>query len=263
MPPKLDFFSRQAAKYEKYRPTYPAALFDFIASLTPHHGRVWDAATGNGQAAVELAARFESVVATDVSEGQIAHAKQRDNIVYAVTSPAMTEEEMDRIIGPPGSVDVVTVAQALHWLDVDKFYASVRRVLRKPGGVIAAWGYGITIRSTPELDEVMQKWCVTTYPFWEPQKADILQEYRNIPFDFEPVPGKEDLGNGPVRFEISAEMTLEGFFGYLESWSPVQTAKEKGVDLLDSETREAFTKAWGNVDIRTICWPVFMRIGTV
>eukprot|EP00897_Mesotaenium_endlicherianum_P004655 jgi/Mesen1/4217/ME000219S03348 len=263
MPPSnLDLFSKQAAKYVKYRPTYPAALFDFVASLTPHRGRVWDVGTGNGQAAVELATRFESVVATDLSEAQISHAKQRDNVVYAVTSPVMTDEEVDRIIGPPGSVDVVTVAQALHWFDFDKFYASVKRVLRKPGGVVAAWGYGIFTSSSPELDEVMQKWYVTTFPFWEPQRVYVDEGYRTIPFDLEPLPGKEDLGTGPVKFEVPAEMPLEGLFGYLESWSAVQTAKEKGVDLLDSSTREAFSKVWGDSNIRTIYWPIFMRIGT-
>ena len=49
-----DLFSRHSSSYSQFRPTYPKALYDFLAGLTPAHELAWDAGTGNGQCAVAL-----------------------------------------------------------------------------------------------------------------------------------------------------------------------------------------------------------------
>ena len=46
----------------------------------------------------------------------------------------------DKVPIDDGTVDLVTVAQALHWFDVSSFYPEVRRVA-KPGGILAVWCY--------------------------------------------------------------------------------------------------------------------------
>ena len=53
-----DYFSERAELYAAYRPLYPDTLFEFLAGLTPEHRAVLDCGTGNGQAAVGLAAHF-------------------------------------------------------------------------------------------------------------------------------------------------------------------------------------------------------------
>src|SRR5579872_408577 len=130
-----DHFSGVANRYADFRPTYPAALFDYLATLVPKDSTVWDCACGNGQAAVDLAARFDHVIATDASKEQIASAEPNPRIDYRV-APAEQSGLPDQSIG------LVTVAQAIHWFDFDKFYAETKRVLRS-GGVIAVWAYGI------------------------------------------------------------------------------------------------------------------------
>ena len=60
-----DHFSEHAADYAKFRPNYPAELFDHLASLPRARALAWDCATGNGQAALGLAQHFEKVVGTD------------------------------------------------------------------------------------------------------------------------------------------------------------------------------------------------------
>ena len=69
--PFKDHFSTQAADYAKYRPHYPPALFEYLASIAPAKKVAWDCGTGNGQAALGLALHFEMVIATDPSEKQI------------------------------------------------------------------------------------------------------------------------------------------------------------------------------------------------
>eukprot|EP00271_Cylindrocystis_brebissonii_P005939 TRINITY_DN18379_c0_g1_i1.p1 TRINITY_DN18379_c0_g1~~TRINITY_DN18379_c0_g1_i1.p1 ORF type:complete len:288 (+),score=40.36 TRINITY_DN18379_c0_g1_i1:333-1196(+) len=284
MPPsKLDLFSEQAALYAKFRPTYPQALFDFLAAVTPTHDLVWDVGTGNGQAAVELAKHFKQVVATDLSAAQISHAQQRDNVRYALTGAVMSEQEVTDIIGAEGSVSLVTVGQALHWFDFDNFYRNVKKVLR-PNGVIAAWCYGLCF-ITPELDAILSAFYVASHPYWEPQRSYIDEEYRTIPFDFVPIQipqgtteGKQELapevraqiealqqaGTGPVCFDSIMKCTMAQFIGYLSSWSAVQTARERGVNLTDSAFEEKVARAWGDPQtVRSLRFPVFLRIGQV
>ena len=69
-------FSPLAETYARARPRYPDELYAWISSQVPRRELAWDAATGNGQAAVGLARHFARVVATDISPGQIAHAEE-------------------------------------------------------------------------------------------------------------------------------------------------------------------------------------------
>src|SRR5215475_11590766 len=122
-----DHFSRQAANYAKFRPRYRRELFDYLASIAPGRELAWDCGTGNGQAAVGLASVFDRVIATDASKKQIANAEPHNRVEYHV-APA----ENSGI--PSGTIDLIMVAQALHWFDLDRFYGQAGRVL-KPDGI--------------------------------------------------------------------------------------------------------------------------------
>ncbi|MEM7040277.1 MAG: SAM-dependent methyltransferase, partial [Bacteroidota bacterium] len=67
-----DNFSHASGNYAKFRPQYPADLYDFIFQHVPDFERAWDCGTGNGQAARALAERFARVEATDISANQLA-----------------------------------------------------------------------------------------------------------------------------------------------------------------------------------------------
>ena len=137
-----DHFSGHAGDYGRYRPHYPDALFAWLAAQVGPDARAWDCATGNGQAAVALAGHLAHVVATDASATQIAAAVPHPRVEYAVR-PASASGLPDR------SVSLVTVAQALHWFDFDKFWNEVRRVL-KPGGTMVV--------ECPDFDEAVREY---------------------------------------------------------------------------------------------------------
>src|SRR5436190_20948327 len=82
--PFADHFSNIASCYADFRPHYPAALFDYLATLVPTDSIVWDCACGNGQATSDLASRFFKVFATDASQEQIASATPHLNVEYRV-----------------------------------------------------------------------------------------------------------------------------------------------------------------------------------
>src|SRR5690606_15217418 len=118
-----DRFSGAAAAYSRFRPDYPAALFDFLAANSPGRDLAWDVGTGSGQAVPPLRERFAAVVATDASCEQLALASPVEGVAYR-------NEHAESTSLPDAAVDLVTVAAAVHWFDLDRFYAEVRRVLR-------------------------------------------------------------------------------------------------------------------------------------
>src|ERR1043165_2722415 len=113
--PFHDHFSDVAKRYADFRPLYPVALFDYLATLVPRNSLVWDCACGNGQATHNLAERFDKVVGTDASREQIASAKPRPNIEFRV-APAEESGLVNESVG------LITVAQAIHWFDFERFY---------------------------------------------------------------------------------------------------------------------------------------------
>lgn len=127
-------FTQQAGNYSKFRPRYPHQVYDIILSHLSEgqRGLAVDVATGNGQAAVQLAEHFKQVLATDGNEQQLHHA--------APAPPNVTYQQGDAhsIPLPDASADLITAASALHWFELPRFYREARRVL-KPDGCLAAW----------------------------------------------------------------------------------------------------------------------------
>src|SRR5437867_9645499 len=157
-----DHFSRQAADYAKFRPGYPQELFQYVGSVAPSRQLAWDCGTGNGQAAVGLASVFDRVIATDASEKQITNAEPHQRVDYRV-APAENSGIKSE------TIDLIMVAQALHWFDLDRFYAEARRVL-KPNGVLAASAYNL-LHIEPAIDEVINRYYYDVVgPFWPPER---------------------------------------------------------------------------------------------
>jgi SAM-dependent methyltransferase len=242
-----DHFSGHATAYAAYRPAgYPREIFDFLATLTPGRRRAWDCATGNGQAALYLAETWEQVVATDASAEQIAQALPHPRIDYRV-APAEASGLDDR------SIDLVDVAQALHWFDFERFYEEVRRVLA-PGGALAAWTYNLS-RISPDLDRLIDRLAREIVgPYWPPERKWVDEEYRTLPFPFAEVPAPP--------FELAESWDLERFLLYLKTWSSAtRYQKATGRDAVE-ELREELTRAWGDpATPRIVRWPVFLRAG--
>jgi SAM-dependent methyltransferase len=240
-----DYFSRGAADYAAFRPRYPDALFAWLASASGGRALAWDCATGNGQAATGLAPHFDRVVATDASGEQIAEAEPRPNVEYR-----QTVAEVSGL--PDKTVDLVTVAQALHWLPLDAFYTEVRRVLR-PGGMLAVWGYSLPSVSAAVDPLVRALHGEIVAPYWPPGREMVDTEYRTVPFPFPEVPV-------PV-FALEQPLRLDQFVGYLRTWSAVRRfVNAQRMDPLGS-LLPRLEADWPPDEIRLVRWPIFVRAG--
>jgi SAM-dependent methyltransferase len=241
-----DHFSAHAADYATYRPKYPAALFHWLAVIAPGTQLAWDVGTGNGQVAHGLVTRFARVVATDASAEQVANAPPHARITYGVT-------RYESGIAP-GTAQLVTVGQALHWFDIDAFMGEVRRVVQARG-VLAAFAYGHN-RIVPEIDEIVRyHHDVTLGPFWPREHMLIHEGYRSIA-----LPIDELL---PPPLEMTEHWTLGQFIGFLRTWSATQrflrTRGEEMILAFEGELRAR----WGAAPVRTISWPMVIRAGEV
>lgn len=247
MPPFVDRFAFAAGDYASYRPRYPDVLFDWLRQRLPSARRVWDCGTGSGQAAVALARRFPHVVASDPSGAQLAHAERGERLSYvAMTAEWCALEEH--------SVDLVTVAQALHWFDREAFYDEVRRVLNA-GGLLAVWSYGL-VRIEPAVDDVLRHFHdVTVGPYWSPARRLVESGYREIEFPFseERVPD----------FAMQASWTLTQLGGYLSTWSAVGKYRDAtGRDPMPMVMR-ALAECWNRPEnARVVRWPLHVRLGS-
>lgn len=241
-----DYFSDQTGDYARYRPDYPAGLFEFLASRVSERELAWDCGTGNGQAAFGLIAYFDRIIATDPSASQIQNAIARDKIDYFV-APA----EQANISSH--SVDLITVAQALHWFAFEAFYQEVRRVL-KPDGWLAVWCYGLS-RINPAVDKIVKHYYTNIVgPFWPPERHYVEEKYQTIPFPFVEMPAPE--------FFMKAKWDLNDFLGYLHTWSATRRFQQKHEQDPIDIIRRALAKAWGPADARvTVRWPLYLRLG--
>jgi SAM-dependent methyltransferase len=242
-----DHFSHQAADYAKYRPTYPAALFDWLREQVPATGMAWDCACGNGQATLALAERFAHVIATDLSTAQLAQAPARPNIEWRVAT-AEANGLADQ------SVELVTVAQALHWFDLPRFWSEVRRVLQ-PGGVIAVWSYGVATYPTAALTEVCDDFYRQTLGnYWPPERALVEAGYAQLTFPFAEIT--------PPALALEASWSLPELLGYFSSWSATTRYRQAtGHDPL-SALREQLAPLYPSTPA-PIRWPLSLRVGRV
>ena len=244
-----DHFSEIASGYARYRPHYPEALFDFLAGEAPARRLVWDCACGNGQATLDLAARFDHVVGTDASAGQIAEAPEHPRIEWRVAA------ERDSGI-ESATCDLVTCAQALHWVDTGAFFREASRVTR-PGGLVAVWCYGDVRVDEPRADALVRHCSETTVgPYWPRERRLVHEGYRSIAMPFEEIDVPE--------FPMTERWTLEQLIGYIRTWSATSAYRKATKKDPTVELHARLAEVWGDrSEGREVSWPLTVRVGRV
>lgn len=244
--PFVDRFAPIAADYAAYRPTYPSALFAWLAAAAPRRLCAWDCATGSGQAARELAAHFERVIATDASAGQLAQALHHPRVDYRV-APA----ESSGLAA--ASVDLITVAQALHWFDIERFFAESGRVLG-PHGVLAVWTYG-PLQVAGPADAIVQRYYHDIVgPYWPAERRLVDSGYASVALPYPELAGP--------AFELIAAWPLTSLLGYFGTWSSTRAYQvAHGIDPRTLVADE-LARAWGEPHrSREVRWPLTVRVG--
>jgi ubiquinone/menaquinone biosynthesis C-methylase UbiE len=241
-----DLFSNQAENYSKFRPSYPKELFDHILQFVAEKNIAWDCATGNVQAAVALAPYFKKVIATDISEKQLTIAKPLANIQYCLGSAEHTTF-------PDNTFDLITVAQAYHWLKFEAFDKEVNRIAKK-NAVMAVWGYNLFTTNDAAVDTLIKHFYTNIVGlYWDKERKYVDDNYSSVPFNFTPLPAKD--------FFITAAWSKDDVIGYLNSWSSVQHfIAAKKYNPIDNIIND-LDRIWKNE--KPVSFPLFLKLGRV
>jgi ubiquinone/menaquinone biosynthesis C-methylase UbiE len=148
--PNTDRFSGFANFYDRCRPAPPDALARVLCGYAgvERPTLVIDLGCGTGLSTRYWAGKAERVIGIDPTEDMLAQARAQPH-------PAEIEfrSGTSNATGlADGCADIVTVSQALHWMDPFPTFAEARRILRK-GGVFAAYD---TDWPPPVLDAVCE-----------------------------------------------------------------------------------------------------------
>jgi SAM-dependent methyltransferase len=243
--PDAPDYSAVADAYARTRPHYPPELFAFLASLVEPRRLAWDCATGSGQAAVDLAEHFERVLATDLDAEQVARARAHPRVTYRVASAEKSGIASD-------SIDLVTVAAAVHWFDLERFFEEVRRVVR-PGGVLAAWSYHVG-HIEPPFDEAFAPFYRDVVaPYFAAGAKLVDDRYEGLELPGEPIVTE--------RFHVIASWDLAHTLAFVDSWSGThQYIERRGRSPVPLLAR-ALEPLWGDpAQTRVLRWPLYLRV---
>jgi ubiquinone/menaquinone biosynthesis C-methylase UbiE len=225
-----DNFSDQSNLYQQFRPNYPIELLNWIYQQVSNFDTAWDCGTGNGQIAIEIATKFNHIFATDISAQQLVNAPILPNIIYSKQAAEHTNFQNDVF-------DLITVGQAIHWFDFEKFYAEVNRTA-KTNALIAVMGYG-KFNSEPAIDAIIE----TLY-------TDIIGSYWDKEIEC-------------PHFSKEYSWSFSQLIGYLKTWSAVKHyQKEKNQNPVDLIKKD-LEALWKLDEVKEVKFPIIIRMGRI
>ncbi|XP_059160652.1 putative methyltransferase DDB_G0268948 isoform X2 [Physella acuta] len=197
-----------ATKYAAYRPSYPQEVYDHIMSyhLERHDSLpcdqqlAVDVCCGSGQSTLPLTKYFGKVVGSDVSVDLISKVPAAQNLTTAVAAAE------DLRFLESGTVDLVTIATSLQWVNLDKFFSEVRRVL-KPDGTFAAYSYWFDQLDNVEADTYLKHMRNKVFGKYLTSRMDIMKnKYTTIKLPFRQIQrlasilgGGASVGSGDIQ----------------------------------------------------------------
>jgi ubiquinone/menaquinone biosynthesis C-methylase UbiE len=193
-------FSDRVENYVKYRPSYPKELLSFLRTQFSlnENSRIADIGSGTGIFTSLLLEEGYFVIGVEPNNTMREYAEKAlaKYPKYQSLSGSAENTQLQDI-----SVDLITVAQAFHWFQVEECRVEFQRIL-KPSGIVALIWNSRIIEGTPFMRE---------YDLFVKKNAKNYNEVRerrdNIPLFFK---------NGRYSFfetSNSQSFNLEGLIG--------------------------------------------------
>lgn len=243
--PLTQQFDAAAAQYLQFRPTYPAALFQWLADITPQHRLAIDCGTGNGQAAVAIAPYFDQTIAIDRHNNPLKHALPHPSVEYR----HLPAEHMDFA---DQSVDLIVAASAAHWFDLAAFYPQCQRVLSSDGRIVL-WSYSWPNAQDRAIRAILSEAKQALDPHWSAPSLWHLNAYRDLPFPFETVP--------TPHFQLTLDWDIDQLIQFLFTWAAIREhVQQRDAHFLD-RLRGQLERIWPATQPRHFIFPIHMKAG--
>lgn len=232
--------------YSRTRPIYPAELYYWLSQQVYSLHTVWDCACGIGQASVDLAAYFDCVEASDISASQVTAATPHRKVHYQVFPAEATGY-------PDNYFDMVCVAHAIHWFDLERFWQEVRRVL-KPGGIFVCWGYNWLYIGETEDKVIADNILPHLEGYWPEQTKLLRNQYCDIELPFEPIKVPE--------FELVCYWSVAQTLDFIRSWPASQMRIQQEGEAFLTNAWPVLQGAWSEpAKKQKIRFPFFVKAG--
>ena len=250
--------------YAQYRPRYNDEVVKSVASRVENKDLYLDVAcgilffiyikiyvliffvfnSGSGQLTSLLSKHFVKTVGVDRSFEQLKYSGSSQNVKF-IAGDAFHLPVADN------AVDLLTVAQGLHWLvPHEKFFKEVNRVL-KPNGVFAAVGYTVCTLLNENLEQNFKHYYDNILGsrkepgedgcFWDISRPSLDSLYSDVEF-----PYTETLQRN--RYFHRVAMPVDDFFEYLRTMSAYRSLLNKGVADPLPELMSSFLKTLDTSD---------------
>ena len=273
-------FDAQADAYHKNRPRYNDAVVAAVLSRSNAASvtRALDVGAGSGQLTRALAASLPPSAHVDGIDACAAQVQFAEGGGGGASGATFSFRVADALATGAGdnSIDLLTVAQALHWL-VDPleawddatpprpFYVEAARVLR-PNATLAAVSYGVPslegANSTPLTTASTALSQFHDGLDWDPARWVAVNGMRGL----DPRPAEGFGSVSRAHTTMASTTSLDGVLGYLASWSAVAAAVSRGEGTVLDRARAALATAlaadgWEGGAI-TLVWPVTAMLAT-
>jgi ubiquinone/menaquinone biosynthesis C-methylase UbiE len=131
-----EIFTGKAEVYDKARPSYPDEAVEYICGFAPSNAVFADVGAGTGKFTELIAKRSYSLFAIEPNSDMRA---QLIKVLRPYPKAKIIHAPAEATTLPCQSVDVIIVAQALHWFDAEAFRVECKRICKSNGIVVAVY----------------------------------------------------------------------------------------------------------------------------
>ena len=222
-----ELFSRKSEDYSRFRPSYPAAAVDWLFEKCGNVPTV-DIGAGTGIFTQALLRRFENVSAVEPNP------EMRKEFFKLLPDVICSDGTGEKSKLPETSVELITVAQAFHWLDAEKFKLEAQRILRADGQIAIVWNTSLENDFTSARNRICQKYC----PRFRSGHAGKHSAAEGDDFLRNRYFRKVEV----VSFDNPFAMDIDTFEGNMRSRSYALTAGDEGYENFMAELRAEFNR---------------------
>jgi SAM-dependent methyltransferase len=219
-----------AERYAAARPyIHPTALSKFVGftGIEFPIDEALDVGCGTGQSSVALAEMARHVVGIDPSEYMLARCLPHPQVDYK-------RSDAESLPASDGEVDLITVAQAFHWLDQAAFLAEAHRVLKNGGWLVI---YNSWFTTKMKEDATFANWFIGEYLHRYPTPPR-----NNVTITDEHMRARGFSLRGEEEFSCEIRMTAQQFTDYELSTTNVIAATREDAGLFE-EAEHWITKS--------------------